>query len=132
MRKLYISLLLALGLSLSSSLIAGEKPDVVGVLFYADWCGSCKVLDPKIEAVKSEFADEAILFTRVDMTDEFTKKQSAFLASLLDLDAVYEKNAPKTGFMLLVDKESGKVLGKLTKKLSKEEIAAAIHKSLAG
>lgn len=130
MQKLYVTILLALGMGLSSPLMAGEKPEVIGVLFYADWCGSCKTLDPKIEAVKGEFAEDAILFTRVDMTDDYTQRQSAYLASLLDMDAVYEAHAPKTGFMLLLDGDSGKVLGKLTKVQSEVEIAAAIRKSL--
>jgi len=30
-----------------------EKPKVVGVLFYADWCASCNVLDPKLDEGKS-------------------------------------------------------------------------------
>lgn len=130
MRKLYATLAFLIGLAFSNSLAAGEKPDVIGVLFYADWCGSCKTLDPKIEAVKPEFSEASILFTRVDLTDDFTKRQSSLLASQLDIDGIYEAHAPKTGFMLLVDGENGEVLGKLTKTQSEEEITASIRAAL--
>ncbi|MGH7945082.1 MAG: thioredoxin family protein [Opitutaceae bacterium] len=92
-----------------------SKPKVVGLLFYADWCGSCKVLEPKLDAVKKDFAGQPILFTRVDMTDDLTKEQSALLASQLGFSGIYAENAPKTGFMLLIDSANGRVVSKLTK-----------------
>lgn len=108
------------------------KPKVVGLLFYADWCGSCKVLEPKLNAVKKEFSGQPILFTRVDLTDDFTKEQSVLLASQLGFTATYTENAPKTGFMLLLDPATGRVLSKLTKTQSEEELRAEIKKALTG
>ncbi len=32
-----------------------DSPKVIGLLFYADWCGSCKVLEPNLNAVKKDF-----------------------------------------------------------------------------
>src|SRR3989338_7168874 len=97
-----------------------SKPAVIGVLFYADQCGSCKILDPKIQAVKKEFTDKPILFTRVDLTDDYTKSQSQMLASMLGISEIYNENAPKTGYMLLINAKDKKVLGKLTKTQSEE------------
>lgn len=130
MRKLICTLLLSFGVLAPISSNAADSPDVVGILFYADWCGSCKTLDPKIETVKQEFADDSILFTRVDLTDDFTKQQSAYLAAMLGLEEVYAQNNAKTGFMLLVNRESGQVLSKLTKTQSETEISRAIRQAL--
>ena len=107
-----------------------SKPAVIGVLFYADQCGSCKILDPKIQAVKKEFTDKPILFTRVDLTDDYTKSQSQMLASMLGISEIYNENAPKTGYMLLINAKDKKVLGKLTKTQSEEEIKTTIKTAL--
>lgn len=105
---------------------------IIAMLFYADWCGSCKVLEPKIDQVKTEFKDESIFFTRFDLTDDFTVAQSKRFASLIGLEDVLKKNGGKTGYMVLLDARSGKVLGKLTKDKSPEDIRAAFRGALSG
>lgn len=108
-----------------------EKPKVVGVLFYADWCASCKVLDPKLDEVKKQFMDQPIYFTRVDLTDDCTKKQSGMLAEWVGLGEIYREHASKTGYMLLIDPQTKKVLSKLTKAQSEAELKAAMEDALA-
>ncbi|MCA1574111.1 MAG: hypothetical protein LC770_06140, partial [Acidobacteria bacterium] len=88
-----------------------ESPKVLAVLFYADWCSSCKALEPNLNKVKRDFQGQSILFTRFDLTDDFTKDQSAQYAALLGLENYYQENAGKTGYVLLIDRQSKKVLG---------------------
>ena len=109
-----------------------EKPKLLAVLFYADWCNSCKVLEPKLNQVKREFQGKPILFTRFDMTDEFTKDQSANYAALVGLENFYRENDGKTGFVLLIDTESKKLLGRITKEKTPEEIRTALTHALKG
>ncbi|MCI0387850.1 MAG: thioredoxin domain-containing protein [Acidobacteria bacterium] len=109
-----------------------EPPKVLGVLFYADWCGSCKALEPKLDQVKRGFQGQPILFTRFDLTDDFTNDQSARYAALLGLENYYRENAGKTGYMLLIDAQSKKLLGKITKLNSPEEIKTMLTQTLAG
>jgi thiol-disulfide isomerase/thioredoxin len=109
-----------------------ESPKVLAVLFYADWCNSCKALEPNLNKVKRDFQGQSILFTRFDLTDDFTKDQSAQYAALLGLENYYQENAGKTGYMLLIDRQSKKVLGRITKQNSPEEIKAAFSNALAG
>lgn len=104
---------------------------VVGVLFYADWCGSCKVLEPKITAVQQEYADQPVLFTRLDLTDDATKAHSARYAEFIGFGDVYEGNQDGTGYMLLVDANGKRVLGRLTKDDSENAIRDAINQALA-
>lgn len=106
-----------------------EMPEVIGILFYADWCGSCKVLDPKLEAVKKQLGEKPVVFQRFDMTDETTTYRSKLLANLLGLGEVFEQNAGKTGFMLLIDPNTKKVVARLTKDQSEEELATEIKRA---
>ncbi|HEY5552644.1 MAG TPA: thioredoxin domain-containing protein [Opitutaceae bacterium] len=128
-------LLLAAALMLGAAATASAeaaKPKVVGLLFYADWCSSCKVLEPKLDAIKKDFAGQPVLFTRVDFTDDFTKEQSDLLASYMGIDDAYVEQGRKTGFMLLIDTESKQVLGRLVKTQSEAELKAGIEAALKG
>lgn len=99
-----------------------EQPKIVGVLMYADWCSSCKVLEPKLNQVKPGFQGKPILFTRFDLTNDFTKDQSARYAALLGLEKLYKDNADKTGYMALIEWPSRRNVGMITMDKSPEEI----------
>jgi len=129
--RLPFIVLACLGLALTAA-AEPTKPKIVGLLFYADWCGSCKVLEPKLTAIEPGFSGQPVLFTRVDLSNDFTKAQSALLAAQLGVSTAYAENAPKTGFMLLLDSATGRVLAKLTKTQTEEELKAEIAKALAG
>lgn len=106
------------------------SPKVIGMLFYADWCQSCKMLEPKLNQIKKDYKGKGILFTRFNLTDDFTKEQSELYASWIGFEEIYKEN-PKTGFMLLVDPKEKKVLGKLIKTQSVEELKKGLEDSLA-
>jgi len=132
-RHLLPLLAIVLGLFLTgqsaSAAEGAAKPERIAALFYADWCGSCKVLDPKIEEARTELAEDAkTLFVTFDLTDDASKAQSAMLAEALGLGSVFETHAGKTGFMLVVDAGDKSVLHKLTK----TDEVATIRVRLAG
>lgn len=131
MKRLFVAVFLALGLFAVNPAQA-ERPELVGVLFYADWCGACKVLDPKIEAVKPSFDDAPVLFTRVDLTNRYTRHQSELLTSQLGLADLYAQYGNKTGFMVLVEPATGEVRGRLLSAMSEGDIARAIRDALSG
>ena len=138
MRKLIFLLIPLIFLVLPFTSQSGEegssdvKPAVYGVMMYADWCGSCKALDPKIAQARKEanLDQEDILFVRWDLTDEVTSHQAEMMAAVLGLSDLYKTNAGKTGFMLLVDADSGEKLAQLTMKHEATEIAAKIQASI--
>jgi len=59
--------------------------------------------------------------------DEFTNDQSANYATLLGLE---NWNGGKTGYVLLIDAKTKKVLGKISKQASPTEMKAALTKCL--
>lgn len=140
MNRIVLSALLALGFFSVSSIARAQQhlpaekntaaPAVLAVMFHADWCPGCKALEPQLAPIMREFQDKPIFFTRFDLTDEFTNSQSARYAKLLGLENFYAENNGSTGYLLLIDAHSKKVLGRLTKKNSPEEIKAAVSKAL--
>jgi thiol-disulfide isomerase/thioredoxin len=110
---------------------AEQKPQVVGLVFYADWCGTCKVLEPRIDEVKKELADKPVYITRVDLTDDATRAQSQLFANWVGLGEIYQEHGGATGFMLLIDPEEKKVIQRIGAQHSEQQIRQAIDQALA-
>jgi len=108
------------------------EPKVVGLMFFADTCASCKVLDPKIQAVKGEFVEEPILFATFDHSNDGTKAQAAMLAAALGVGDIYAAQEKASGFLVLVDAKTKQPVGKLTRDMSEDDIKAEINKALKG
>jgi len=112
--------------------MSAKQPAIYAVMMYADWCGSCKALDPKIEQAREEGMLDAkdVLFITLNLTDESTKLQAEKMAAALGFSEVYEDNAGKTGFMLLIDAESGEQLARITNKNNVEAITSRVQESI--
>lgn len=108
-----------------------DAPSVLAVMFHADWCPTCKIIEPRLHKIEREFAGQPILFTRFDLTDEFTIEQSARFAALLGLETYLEQSSGRTGYMLLFDRQTKKLLGEVRVKMSDDEIRAAFTKAIA-
>jgi hypothetical protein len=103
---------------------------VIAVKMDAEWCGKCKVMNPKLQNVLPGFQDEPMLFVKFDFTDEYTRSQARKLATRLNLQEVFERHAPRTGFLVLVDAATGVELATLTSDLSEDDIRKNIGKWL--
>ncbi len=110
---------------ISLPVITGEnesEPELIALRMYADWCGKCKTLDPKVDEVKKEFKGKGVLFAVFDQTDEFAQEQSVLHARLLGLDHVQREFGGQTGLLLLIDPESGKIKERITHQISVDEL----------
>jgi hypothetical protein len=106
------------------------EPKIVGLMFWADTCASCKVLDPKIQAVKGEFTERPILFATFDHSNDVTKAQAAMLAAALGVGDIYKAQEKASGFLILVDAKTRQPIAKLTRDMSEEDIRTEINKAL--
>lgn len=118
-------------LSMTAYAQSPGEAKVIGVKMDADWCGKCQVMNPKLDNIMPEFKDHAVLFTKFNMTDEFTTQQAGFFAQKLGLSGLFEENKGQTGYMLLLDAETHEVLKRLTSDQSEEELIADIKSTLA-
>ncbi len=105
-----------------------EDTRVMAVMSYASWCGSCKALDPKVEAVQTANTFDGVEFAKLDYTD---RNADAFFANADTLGVGPAMRAQfsdkiKTGRMYLVDLESGEILSTVDKSMDEAAIAQAI------
>lgn len=128
MRLLSIFLLGAL-FTLSFPAISHAKDDIVSVLFYADWCGSCKILDPKVEEARESDAAKDIKFVVFDMTDRNSIKNSQQIAEDQNLKPLLQKYGAATGFMVIYNRDKDEIIDVLGSGASPEEIISKFEKA---
>lgn len=100
------------------------KPKLFAFKFHADWCGTCKLTAPLYSDLSSSFIKEDILFYQFDFTNKSTQHQAMLMANALGVESVIANNTG-TGFILLVDVQSKKVVDKITKE---DDLKAATNK----
>ena len=132
MPRLIFALFLALTITPQLAAADSGEPEVYGVLFYADWCGSCKILDPAIQKARgqSDLDNDPVLFVRLDLTDATRRYQAGLMASALGLGEFYDRNAGATGFLLLVDAETKEVIKRLTKTMDAKSITEEVRSAI--
>jgi thiol-disulfide isomerase/thioredoxin len=100
---------------------------IIAVKMDADWCGKCRAMNPKLDAVMPEFMDDPILFVKFNMTDEFATRQAGLLADRLNLASLFKEHQGRTGYMVLLDAGSGKTIKTLTSDLDESQLKAEIR-----
>ena len=115
--------------SIPEAVMPIKDANLAAVLIYADWCGSCKILDPKINNVKNTHSFKGTAFVTLDYT---AKDDAAFFADAQTAgvaQAVRDHlgGTVKTGQLLLIDMDDKKVIGVVKKDMNEPAIAKAIE-----
>lgn len=107
-----------------------DEINIIALRIYADWCGYCKILDEKLDEVKTDFDDEPVWFTYFDITDEFTIRQTELMAGRLGLLDIFHDYVDNTGTLLLIDPETGEIKNEITHEITKEHLKTSISEHL--
>ena len=144
MRKFILGFLLASFAALSAcsesaepvtatySLAEIQEAKVIAVLSYAQWCASCKILTPKINAVRADYEKRGMVFVSLDFTD---KNISEFYAEAA-ADGVegpvrnYFNGGVITGRLMLISPEGEMLARPVNMNHTPEEIRARFDKAL--
>ena len=127
MKKLALVISLAVLPLLSIAQESASK--VYAVAFHADWCKGCQKLGPKMLEVKKQLKGKNIEFVKIDMTNDLTIANSREVAAAKGLIGIMDAYR-STGFIVLVDAETMKEVGKITAKQKPEEMLTEINKHL--
>jgi thiol-disulfide isomerase/thioredoxin len=106
------------------------RPELVAATFSSAWCSSCKVLKPRLAAVIPDFADKPVKFVELDFSFSQYDEAKA-IADANGFEDVYEHAKGATGFTVLIDRDTGKIIDTLTMKFSEKAMRQAIAAALA-
>lgn len=103
--------------------------EIMAVEIYADWCPSCRALDPKWNAAIASNDWDGISFAKIDFT---RRNRKAFFAEAeaLGVGEVFRdlfSSSIKTGMVLLIDVRSQTVIDVLTQADSVAEIETRLE-----
>ncbi|WP_417480855.1 thioredoxin domain-containing protein [Maricaulis sp.] len=106
-----------------------ERPRLVAAMFRSSWCGACRILEPRIDDVRPDYEDAAIEFIRFDFTLG-QRERVRDLAVEADITGLYDQMVGRTGFLVLMDRETGTVFEIVTTNYDREHIREAIDRWL--
>jgi len=106
-----------------------EEPRLIAATFRSNWCGPCRILEPRFEAVMEDYASAEIENVRFDFS--FGRRgRLAELAAEEGISEVYTRSAGSTGYVLLIDRETQDVLAHITVRYAECDIRGAIEHAL--
>lgn len=100
---------------------------IIAIKFHADWCGYCKAMGPVFEELQARYDQEPVLYVVFDQTREFGRRQSAYMATALGLEEIWTEHGGKTGFVLLIDARTKRVVRRLSHEENLKEMGAAVR-----
>ncbi|MEM9619424.1 MAG: thioredoxin domain-containing protein [Pseudomonadota bacterium] len=106
------------------------EPEIVAATFSSAWCSTCKILKPRLAKIIPEFSDKPVKFVELDFTLG-QRTDIADQAAAEGLGEIYPRFEGATGFTLLVDKDTGKIVDMLTINHNERAMRAAIAQSIA-
>lgn len=100
-------------------------PSVLVVKIHADWCGTCKALEPTWSELEGEPNAQLVV---LDITDDATKEGALATAKELGIESFYEAHGNKSGTVGVLDAKSGELIA-----VHKGELDAEVYrKAIAG
>ena len=104
------------------------EPEIVAATFTSQWCSACRILKPRLLRTMRQFDGQPVKFVEYDLT--FGPDRARPAAAANGLSSVYERFSAATGYTLLVDVDTGEIVGRLTIGHSQGEMRAAIAAAL--
>ena len=123
MRKRLASIL-AIAAALLSSTAPAAAEALTVMVSYADWCGPCQVLAPKLDEAEARYDGdlETVYIDFTDLSEENIERQLD-RAAPLRAEEFFDGGYLATGFALVL--AGGAVVDQITAQMSVDEILAA-------
>lgn len=139
-RHLIVSALVLLGCL--NGLAAQAQPKIKVINFTAEWCGVCKVMDPRIDAALAILNDPDIAHYPVDLSPSTSRQDSdriffwaKFRPSLQarGIGAVHDgyMGYPYTGYSIILAADTHEPLACIMAPMSTDEVIGVFRQSLA-
>lgn len=111
LKRSIASIIALLAVTASSHAQPIQNPDMYVVMFRADWCGPCKIVEPNINRALNDLADPGIEYVTIDITTPLRSEYSANLAFDREIVPQYNGWMGVTGFAAVIDADTKRTLG---------------------
>ena len=129
MKKIISAALSALALSgFAGSAYAQTQPQPVMqiVVFRAEWCGPCKILEPSLDRALKSLNDSSLQTVMIDTTNATSSEAAAYTAFNADIVKQYNQWLGLTGFAVMIDADTKNTLGCVNMTYSPDMMATHI------
>ncbi len=106
------------------------QPEVRAVLFRADWCANCRVLEPVLERAQSKAKHIPVQHIKLDFTNAQTWDHAIELALDHDIVSTYNGYAGTTGLVVLVAADTGERIDCVNRLFTADAMVAAFDKAV--
>jgi len=106
-----------------------SEPRLVAAMFRSSWCSACRIIEPRVEDVREDYEDAAVDWVKFD----FTLGRRDGLREMAEAEgllSIYDEAVGSTGFMLLIDRETGQVFEMITMDYGRDQIREALDRWL--
>ena len=105
-----------------------SQPELYVVMFRADWCAPCKVVEPRLNGALRSLGDPSIEPVMFDISDPGLGEVAAHRAFDREIVPQYNRWLGLTGFAAIIDATSKQTLGCVNSKFSADEIAQEVRR----
>ena len=88
-----------------------SKPDMYVVMFRADWCGPCRIVEPRLHKALQNLSDPKIEYVTIDISNPALSEASAHRAFDREIVPQYNNWLGVTGFAAIIDGDTKRTLG---------------------
>ena len=92
------------------------------VKMHAEWCGVCKIMEPKMPAVKAAFKNTSVKFLHFDFTNETTTARAKAEAKTRNISTALTEHRGRTGFLAIINAQTGENIGQVSGWLTPERM----------
>ncbi len=107
-----------------------EPPLVRAVLFRADWCANCHILEPVLEQAMVQAVGVPVELVVLDFTDAARWDQSIEIALDHDVVGIYNAYAGITGLVVLTSADTGERIDCINRTFSAPAMVHAMEKAV--
>lgn len=124
------ALLALMALAAPAAAQSSDEPRLAAAVFRSAFCGQCRVIEARLDDVRPDYAGAAMEWVEFDFTFG-ARGALAERAAAERLSGLYGQLAPRTGFIVLVDRETGQAIEIITARYGRDQMRAAFDRALA-